>query len=496
MPDKLLEDFDLIAAVKESATTRKEKWVRDSTGHVGGRLWFRARPTVDKAGKLDARGTWIFLYSPGRGAKPDRLAFGAYIPKRRAGGSDAKLAGAAYTLAQAREKAAEFGRLLKVPATRNIRAYLTEQEAAAEARRRAESEQREREARIREQAEHYTLKRLIEVYVADLRRRGRKCAGAAEGVLRLHVLEAFPVLAKAPAAALTNEQATLMVRKLVSDGKERSAGILRSYLHAAFELAANAPGDADAPADALGFGIEHNPIHRVKVKSGKSRARTRTLNETEVQRLLHRLHEYGTPAASAVLIALHAGGQRPEQLLETRYPDWDAGNGKLRLHDYKGKRREPRIFVLPLPAIARTLMAEATRRSIKFYETRSDAPLAAARYVFPSYKRGGGIGRIHLQTVSDVIADISRKMVGAEESVEPFQLKDLRRTVENLLIRDGVPKEVRARLMSHGVSGVQDQHYVAEEEFMPEYRKALDALERRLAIIESAGQRLTLAGVV
>jgi hypothetical protein len=42
-----------------------------------------------------------------------------------------------------------------------------------------------------------------------------------------------------------------------------------------------------------------------------------------------------------------------------------------------------------------------------------------------------------------------------------------------------IPRDVRAHLLSHGLGGVQEVHYVRHD-FLPEMREALEAWEARL----------------
>ena len=46
-----------------------------------------------------------------------------------------------------------------------------------------------------------------------------------------------------------------------------------------------------------------------------------------------------------------------------------------------------------------------------------------------------------------------------EEARAPFQLRDIRRTCETMLAALKVSKDVRSHLLSHGLGGVQNQHY-------------------------------------
>lgn len=60
-----------------------------------------------------------------------------------------------------------------------------------------------------------------------------------------------------------------------------------------------------------------------------------------------------------------------------------------------------------------------------------------------------------------------------------YQLRDIRRTCETMLAGIGIPKDIRAQLLSHGLSGVQAAHY-DRYEYIDEKRSALADWERRL----------------
>lgn len=472
MSDKLLTDTQIKGALVRTAASGSEEWLPDSKGRGDGRLIFRARPFG---------GFWIFGYTP-RPGKYDRLEFGRYT-----GVKSADEAGAAYTLRQARDQAAEFAVLLKNPATRDIRAYRNEIAVQAEARRQAEQKRQEQEAEAARLAADFTLKRLLAVYVEHLRRNGKKSAGAADRALRCHIVRAYPDLAGLPAASLKTSDAARIVRKLIEARKGRMAGIVRSYARAAYALALSAIENSDAPADMIGFHVEHNPFTNVTGTTKYIRARKRTLNDQELRCLLLRLRANPSPGARTALLSLYAGGQRPEQVLEARLPDWDASAGTLRLTDRKGRRAEPRVHFVPLAEEGRKVVAHMAERAALFYAAQDIEVPAAERYLFPTRKTRKSkhpIGHLGVSSASAVITGLSKLMGAKEEAAQPFQGRDVRRTVENLLARAGVSKEIRGRLMSHGLSGVQDRHYVTDE-FMEEKRAALEVLEARLRAIEA-----------
>jgi integrase len=67
---------------------------------------------------------------------------------------------------------------------------------------------------------------------------------------------------------------------------------------------------------------------------------------------------------------------------------------------------------------------------------------------------------------------MSTKMLGAGMISEPFNLHDIRRSCETHLSKLGISSDIRAQLLSHGISGVQAKHY-DRNDYMDEKRRAL-----------------------
>jgi hypothetical protein len=96
-----------------------------------------------------------------------------------------------------------------------------------------------------------------------------------------------------------------------------------------------------------------------------------------------------------------------------------------------------------------------------------------------------GVTPMRLETVSVFVSEVSDAMVAANESREPFQLRDLRRTLETLLASLGVSRDVRGQVQSHGLGGVQNRHY-DRHEYLAEKRATLALLEAQLARLRTA----------
>jgi integrase len=259
-----------------------------------------------------------------------------------------------------------------------------------------------------------------------------------------------------------------MVRTVREAGKERTAGILRSYLRAAYAMAIRAPLDSAIISDMAGFGIEMNPVDAIPAIP--VRAGHRTLSAAELQTYLAALTD-DLPDL-ALKLAVLAGGQRMSQLLRARVADYSADTQTLRLWDSKGKRREPREHLVPLAPAGVALVAQLIKRVQRKSEGFNSPD--SSRQTNPSLWLSKGRTTMAEGTPGKRLAEIATAM-----PVEPFNLRDIRRTVETMLAGMGVSRETRAQLLSHGLGGVQAVHY-DRHSYMDEKRAALRAWEAHL----------------
>ncbi|MBG14103.1 MAG: integrase [Alcanivorax sp.] len=342
--------------------------------------------------------------------------------------------------------------------------------------RELDREQRERqvaakaahEVAKREELERqrYTLKALCEAYVAMLEAAGKKkSAGNTRSSFRCHVYDANPEVAALPAREVTPRQVAQIVRQVREAGKERGAGVLRSYLSAAFNAAKRAPLDGNLPSSLIPFQVEHNPaadIPTIPVQRGK-----RVLSPTELKAYMEALGP--DLADQALYLALLCGGQRMAQLLRARVSDYQPETATLRLWDVKGKRAEPREHLLPLGPKANALVIQLVQRAQEMAKERRT--LQVDPWLFSST----GAVPMDTGTPGKRLAEVSHAMGG-----KTFNLRDVRRSVETMLAALRISKDTRAQLLSHGISGVQSAHY-DRHDYTEEKRAALTAWENRLA---------------
>jgi integrase len=343
-----------------------------------------------------------------------------------------------------------------------------EERAAREAEKRAREDAEERarkeqaqEEQAAEARQKYNLRALLLAYADHLEALGkRKAAGATRTMFKNHVFEPSPELADKPAREVSPHDIAAVVRRVTEAGKERAAGALRSYLSAAFNAAARAPFDARLPSALIPFAVEVNPVQ--PVAAIPTRARNRTLTPDELAAYIKALGD--DLPDQALKLALYAGGQRAAQLVRARVEDWSPDSKTLRLFDGKGRRREPREHLLPLAPKAAAMVVALVERAQALGHTD----------LFAQHRRAMDPG-----TPGKRLAEIVRDM-----KCEPFDVRDVRRTAETMLAGMGISRDVRAQLLSHGIAGVQAQHY-DRHGYTQEKRRALVAWERRLEALRT-----------
>lgn len=369
----------------------------------------------------------------------------------------------AWTIEDAREEARRYQRM--IDEGKDPREVLKQEEEARAAEESAAKAAKEAAKQDAENRQRYTLRALCDAYTTALERAGKtKSAAATRSAFKCHVFEAHPKIADTPASEVTALQIAAMVRKVREAGKERTAGILRSYLLAAFNAAARAPFDASLPADLIPFGIEYNPanvIPAIAVKAGH-----RTLSAEELRTYMTTLGD--DLAGKALLLSLLAGGQRMAQLLRAKVGDYDQQTQTLRLWDGKGKRTTAREHLLPIAPQAAALVETLVE----------DAKAKESNWLFSTH----GKVAMTFTTPGKRVAEICAGM-----QCEPFDLRDIRRTCETMLAGMGISRDTRAQLLSHGISGVQATHY-DRHGYTNEKRTALVAWEARLNEIKT-GER-------
>jgi len=337
--------------------------------------------------------------------------------------------------------------------------------AALDAEAREAQRQREAAARAEEAAQarqEATLGALLDAYVGELRRNGKASAREVEASIRRHIKEPWPELTATPADDLTLDDLLPVVARLANDDKLREAAKLRSYLQAAYSAGIKARQSAKASPELRALKITTNPARDLATIEGASATRDRALSLAELRAYWRRIRDLPDHEGAALRFHLLTGGQRLDQLARVTLADHDRDRKLITIRDPKGRRKDARMHDVPLvPAAEDALQAMAPERLGPFI------------FTVTAGERG-----VTYPTMNKRCAAVAKAMEDAGELPGGyFTLGDLRRTVETRLAAEGVSREVRAQLQSHGLGGVQVRHY-DRHEYLEEKREALETLFR------------------
>lgn len=443
---KTLTALAIGAAFREAKKSNKSLWLSDGSiprGHGG--LQLRVQP--------DGQARWYWRYS--NGSRKVRLALGLYAAEKTAG---------CMTLPEARQAVTQKAALYQAPESRDVREHLKREQQMLAAKREAEALEAAKAAAALELSKKHTLLALMRTYADELAVAGKQSEADVRYMIRSHIEIAHPALAETPAKTIMPDDINRILRPLVAAGKGRTAAKLRSYMRAAYARATSARLDSSASQALVDFNLQTNPVAVTGGLSQFNKALDRALKVAELREYWCRLGKQPAGAMrDALMLALLLGGQRPAQLVRVTTADVDVSARTVSLFDPKGKRAQPRLHILPICDQAMTVLESCISRA-----ARQKSP-----YLLSSY----GKVPVRPEQLSKIVTDISAGMLVDGVVDAKFQLRDLRRTVETLMAAEGVTQDVLARLLSHGLGGVQARHY-NRHSYLPEMRAALTRWEQ------------------
>jgi integrase len=341
---------------------------------------------------------------------------------------------------------------------------LTDKQDPRELERQRKRAKAEAEEEAKRRAE-FTFESLMADYANQLEKLGRSSSGKVRGIFKKHLSENAPELARTPAAQVTAEQVTDLLRSLNDAGKTRTAGKLRSYARAAFEMARTVGTDSELPVRFKSYAVKHNPA-----------AETKAIQRHDDKNPLHKIHlrqywEAIKPmqGLKGAVLRFHllTGAQRIEQLCSLVISN--VGSDCVTFHDGKGRAgKKPRAHPVPLIPAARIaldeLLALANDGDYLLSINNGRTPLSAATFSRWAQEAASGV---NWQEGGDI------------PSVGLFQAKRLRSGVETTLSSYDVSRDDRGHLLSHGVAGVQAASYDGHD-YISVKRRALETLFRHL----------------
>jgi integrase len=314
----------------------------------------------------------------------------------------------------------------------------------------------------KERAAKFTFGALMSDYANELERQGKTSHAKVRGMVKLHLMDGAPKLANTAAALVTAEQVADLLRGLREAGKERTAGKLRSYCRAAFEMARTSKLSLLVPVHFKSYGVQHNPAaETVAIKLVPDKNPLMPVHLCQYWQAIEPLQ-----GVRGAVLRLHllTGGQRIEQLRQLVRPN--VGEGAITLQDAKGRTgRGARLHTIPLLPDAR----EALHTLLAL--NPGEFPLSV----------DGGASPVSAKAIADWAKDAASGLdwVPTDKPVGQFQAKRIRSGVETALASLRVSQEIRGHLLSHGVTGVQAASYDGHD-YAPQKLEALETLYRFL----------------
>ncbi|WP_257884645.1 integrase [Variovorax sp. RO1] len=319
-------------------------------------------------------------------------------------------------------------------------------------------------ARRADKVGKHTLENLLDHYADHLERLGRRSHRDVRSIFQLHVKGPWPDVARLPAKEVTGEQIGDMMRRVADAGKGRTANKLRSYVRAAYQTARASRSKASVPVHFKDYEITHNPAMDTEPDESQNRAKKQPLLEDDMRRYWQQINSMRDFKGAVLRLHVLTGGQRIEQLvkLHTEHIKTD----EILLFDGKGRPgKGVRENLVPLLPVAVAALAECKPSGVFAIST------------------DGGETHLAATTLSQWAKDVA-----SEAGIKNFQAKRIRSGVETLLAKAGVSQEIRGRLQSHGISGVQARHYDGHD-YMEEQRVALRTLFNVLTSIRPSKTR-------
>jgi hypothetical protein len=316
----------------------------------------------------------------------------------------------------------------------------------------------------KERAAKFTLGALMADYANELERQGKTSHAKVRGIFKLHLTEGAPELANTAAALVTAEKIADLMRGLSEAGKERTAGKLRSYCRAAFEMARTAKLNHEVPKRFKDYGVLHNPAaDTVAIVMATDK---KPLIPVHLRQYWQAIEPLQGVQGAVLRLHLLTGGQRIEQLRKLTRDL--TGSETVTLLDPKGRAgrgRAARKHPIPLLPAAREALNTLMALNPGQYPLSVDGgetPLSAKAIAEWAKNAAAGV-----------------QWLTTGEPVGQFQAKRLRAGVETALASLRVNKDTRGHLLSHGVAGVQAASYDGHD-YLPEKLEALETLHRFL----------------
>jgi integrase len=279
---------------------------------------------------------------------------------------------------------------------------------------------------------------MVNYYVEKMKLDGKRTYGAVLATIKRDV---YSHIDKSMAAnEVTSLQVAEIIAQMIQRGAATSSNRLRSYLHAAYSLAIKHDNDPANLHKPMRFKLTQNPVTPVP-RQNVEKVGNRVLSESELATLLTDVQSEGfSPLTKfAILLCLYTGGQRPFEVINTRF-DWiDVESQSWTMSEKITKNKKEHVIPMSPQLIA--LMKESRLFT-------SQSPFLICNRLDPTKA-------MPTSSLAQVLHRYCQR-----KDMEPFVPRDLRRTCKTLMTKHRIgTMETRNRLHNHALNDVSNKHY-------------------------------------
>ncbi|MGC9422691.1 tyrosine-type recombinase/integrase [Vibrio sp.] len=314
----------------------------------------------------------------------------------------------------------------------------------------------------REEARKGSIQQLFNAYVAQMEKDGKRTH---DKVLVALEKEVYPVIPPATKAKdVTTHDVMLVLAAMIKRNAKTQSNRVRSHIMAAFNYGLKHDNDPANFIDEAKFGLVFNPVTPIPKQKDAERVGERYLKINEVLALIDDLNnEYqrfkmSHPVRHLILLCFFTGGQRPYELVASKWEAIDWEQKTLLITPDISKNKRPHL--LPLTDSALDILRKQRLNN-------------DSKFIFPHRLDDTK----HMRT--DSLSQAIDRYRTNTPQIDPFTARDLRRTCKTLMGELGISKSIRDRLQNHALNDVSSKHY-DRYEYLPEKRKALESWEQRL----------------
>lgn len=355
------------------------------------------------------------------------------------------------SLTQARDLAGQYGAQLKQGVNPKLE---------------AERHQAEVEARVQAEALKGSARQLFEGYTDKMQEEGKRTFKA---VLFSLQKEAYPIIPPdMKAKDVTPDHIKRILSAMIIRGAVVQSNRTRAYLMAAFNYGLKHDNDPAHMDQGVLFGLTANPVAAVPKQSHAEKPGENWLKLTELRHLLDTFGEaprVGWLIGKLLDLIVYCGGQRPYELLASRWDAVDWVERTLLVTAEVSKNKRPHL--IPLTDSALAILRELHLQT------------GEAAYIFPKRRKPD----------EHILSSSLSQAVGYYRKVYPdfphYTPRDIRRTCKTLMGEAGLAKEIRDRIQNHALQDVSSKHY-DRHDYLNEKRQALEIWESRLNQSETA----------